>query len=174
MLLASVVETSQRITGTTKRLEKTALLAGLLKQLTPEEIEVVVAWLSGRTRQGKTGIGYGTLRGASGAPAGAASLEVLGIDRTLSEIASVRGAGSGEARQQLLRTVFSSATEPEQRFLFGLLTGELRQGALEGLMVDAIARAAGIALERVRRAVMMAGDAALVARDALARGEAGL
>ncbi len=174
MLLAAIVETSRRVTGTAGRLEKIDLLAMLLKQLHPDEIEIVVAYLAGQTRQGRIGIGYAAIRDALGSPASTPSLEVLDVDRTLQSIAVVSGSGSQRQRLELLQGMFSRATEPEQRFLTGLLTGELRQGALEGIMLEALAKASRIRVEHVRRAVMMAGNLPAVARAALEQGESGL
>jgi DNA ligase 1 len=174
MQLASVVETSRRVTDTAKRLEKIDLLAQLIRQLTREEIEVGVLFLSGQTRQGRTGIGYATLRDARHSPAANPSLEILEVDAFLQSITQTSGSGSTRRRLQLLETMFSRATEAEQQFLTGLLMGELRQGALEGVMAEAVAKAAGLVPERVRRAAMMAGDIARVARAALEQGDAGL
>jgi DNA ligase-1 len=174
MLLATVVETSQRVADTTKRLEKIDLLARLIRQLSPEEIEIVVLFLSGQTRQGRIGIGYASLRDALQPPAVNPSLQILDVDASLEAITATSGSGSQRRRTELLQTMFARATEAEQKFLTGLLMGELRQGALEGIMVEAIAKASGLAPERVRRAAMMAGDIARVARAALEQGEAGL
>jgi DNA ligase-1 len=174
MLLASVVETSRSVAGTSKRLEKISLLAVLIRQLSPEEIEIVVPYLAGQTRQGRIGIGYAALRESRSAPAPEPVLEILEIDRILTALTQVSGSGSQSRRLELLRSMFARATEPEQQFLTGLLMGELRQGALEGIMLEAVAKAAGISAERVRRAAMMAGDIARVARAALELGEAGL
>jgi DNA ligase-1 len=174
MLLAAVVETSRRVTGTTKRLEKVDLLARLLRELQPEEIEIVVAFLAGSIRQGRIGIGYATLREANGPAAATASLEVADVDRTFQSVIATSGSGSQRQRFQLLHQMLSRATEAEQQFLIRLLMGELRQGALEAVMVEALAKASGIAVERVRRAVMLAGDMAKVARTLLEQGEASL
>jgi DNA ligase-1 len=174
MRLAAVVETSRQVTDTTKRLAKIDLLARLLKQAHPEEVEIVVAFLTGRTRQGRIGIGYGTIRGATGSPAIEATLEVAEIDRTFESITKIQGSGSQRQRIELLSGMFERATEAEQHFLVGLLMGELRQGALEGIMVDAVAKASGVASDKVRRAVMMAGDVAVVARALIEKGEAGV
>ena len=174
MLFASLVETSRRIAGTTKRLEKADLLASLLKRLHPEEAESAVAYLSGMTRQGRIGVGYATLREAGRPPAGEASLEILDVDRTLTELAGVEGAGSERRRREILSGLFGRATAEEQQFLMGLLSGEIRQGALEGIMLDALAKASGIAGERIRRAAMMGGGVAAIARAVLQHGEAGL
>ena len=174
MLLVAVVETSRRVADTSKRLEKVDLLAGLLRQLDPEEVEIVVAFLSGYTRQGRIGIGYATLRAASAEAAGTAGLEIHEVDRALTDLAAVQGAGSERRRSSLLHGLLARATAVEQRFLSGLLLGEIRQGALEGIMHEAVAKAAGIAGAQVRRAAMLAGDIAKVARIALEAGAAGL
>jgi DNA ligase-1 len=155
-------------------LEKIDLLAALLRQLHPEEIEIVVAFLAGQTRQGRIGIGYATLRDALGSSAERPSLEVVEIDQTLQSIAATSGSGSQRQRLELMQGMFQRATQPEQQFLTGLLMGELRQGALEGVMLEALAKASGVAVERVRRAVMVAGNMAVVARAIMQNGEAGL
>jgi DNA ligase-1 len=169
MRLAQVVDTSQRITETSKRLQKTGLLATLLKQLRPEEIEIVVAFLSGRTRQGRIGVGYNTIREASAPPAETPTIELIDLDQTFQSIAS-----TGREKGRLLHDLLARATQAEQQFITGLILGELRQGALEGIMLEAVAKAAGISLERVRHAAMVAGDVTAVARTLLERGEAGL
>ncbi len=174
MLLAAVVDTSRRVADTTKRLEKIDLLARLIRQLSPLEIQIVVLYLSGQTRQGRIGIGYAALRDARNSPAVNPSLEILDVDAILDSITGTSGSGSQRRRLELLQTMFSRATESEQQFLSGLLMGEIRQGALEGIMVEAVAKASGLAPERVRRAAMMAGDIARVARAALEQGEDGL
>ena len=174
MLLADIVETSRRIAGTSKRLEKIDLLARLLKQLQPGEIETAVAFLSGRTRQGRIGIGWAMIGDAASAPVEHPSLEMMEVDEALQQIEATQGSGSAGRRVELLRVILSRATEPEQRFLSGLLMGELRQGALEGIMLEALARASGLPLDRVRRAAMVAGDLAAVARELVEKGEAAL
>jgi ATP-dependent DNA ligase I len=174
MLLASVVDTSRRVADTSKRLEKIGLIASLIRQLRPEEIEIAVPFLAGQTRQGRIGIGYATLRDARKSPAHEAGLKVIEVDRILQSLTEVSGSGSQSRRLDLLQAMFARATEPEQQFLTGLLMGELRQGALEGVMLEAVAKASGISSVRVRRAAMMAGDIARVARAAMESGEAGL
>jgi DNA ligase-1 len=174
MLLAAVVATSQRVAETSRRLEKITLLAELLRQLEPEEAQIVVAFLSGYTRQGRIGVGYAALRDTAATPAETAGLDIRELDRILSELAAVKGAGSDRQKRGLLHALMSRATAQEQTFLTGLLLGEIRQGALEGIMLEALAKASGIAPERLRRAVMMAGDIARVARSALESGLAGL
>lgn len=174
MLLLRVVETSQKVAGASRRLEKIGLLAALLSELEPAEVEPVVAYLSGTARQGRIGIGYATLRDASAQPAGDATLTVLDLDRAIDSFAAIEGPGSDRRKRELLHSLLARSTAPEQQFLTALLLGELRQGALEGIMLEALAKASGIDPHRVRRAVMMAGDIARVARSALEAGEAGL
>ncbi len=174
MLLAGVVETSRRITETTKRLQKIELLAGLLRQANPDEIEIVVAYLSGNIRQGKIGLGYRTLQGPAGSPAIAPSLALGEVDHMLETIGGAKGSGSARQRTELVGHLMSRATAEEQHFLVRLLTGELRQGALEGLMVEAVAKASGLPVDSVRRAAMHAGDIATIARAAIEHGTAGL
>ena len=167
MLLAAVVETSRRVSETSKRLEKVDLLARLLLELRPEEIEIVVRFLAGSIRQGRIGIGYATLRDAQGSAAETPSLEIAEVDRTFQSIVETSGSGSQRQRSQLLHQMLSRATQAEQQFLVRLLMGELRQGALEAVMLEALAKASGAAVERGRRAVMLAGDIAPVARALL-------
>jgi DNA ligase-1 len=170
MLLAGLVEASRRIAETSRRLEKIELLSAVLRQLAPEEIEIVVAILSGGVRQGRIGIGYRGLREAGAEPAPVPSITVMEADRAFTEI----GLASGRAKVELLRRLMERATAEEQPFLGRLLLGELRQGALEGLMVEAVAKASGAGLDRVRRAARNAGDLAKVTRAAIERGEKGL
>lgn len=174
MLLTEVVEISNRIAAASKRLEKTDLLASLLKRLTPDEVDIVVPFLSGSVRQGRVGIGYARLREAMSPPATNPSLQIGDVDRALDEFAGVKGAGSEQRKQEILRGLLSRATEQEQRFLIGLFAGEIRQGALEGIMLDAIAKASQLPLERMRRAAMLSGSVTAAARAALERGVAGL
>src|SRR3954464_10267791 len=171
MLLAKLVETSRRVGKTTKRLEKTELIASLLKQLGPQEAEIAVAYLSGLTPQGKLGVGYATISSANGAPAENPSLEILEVDRRLDELTKVSGPGSERRRRELLVDMFSCATREEADFLKRLMVGELRQGALEGIMLDAIAKASGISPNRVRRAAMMAGSLPAIAQAVFEHGE---
>jgi DNA ligase 1 len=171
MLLQKVVETSRRIGETSKRTAKIGLASDLLRRLAPDEIIPVASYLSGTTRQGKIGIGYSMLRNAVGPPASDAALTVLELDHFLDTFPTVKGTRD---RQALLQNLLSRATESEQRFLIALLTGELRQGALEGLMIEALAKAVELPADRIRRAVMMAGDFSAVAKAALTEGEAAL
>jgi len=147
----------------------------MLRTLAPTEIAVAVAYLSGDTRQGRSGIGYAILTDASRAPeARRPTLAILDVDAALGEIASMSGAGSKRARTEALSSLLSRATAAERDFLFRLLTGELRQGALESLMVDAVAAAAALRVALVREAAMVAHGIASVAHAALTEGESGL
>ena len=173
MQLARLVETSRQITQTTKRLEKIASLAALLSEARGPEIETVVAFLSG-TRQARLGIGYSTLSAGNVASAEAATLTLSDVERALAGIAGVSGPGAAKTRKDLLASLFGRASREEQHFLKRLLVGELRQGALEGVMLDAIGRAGKVAPSHVRRAAMLAGDLGVIARTAIEQGEAGL
>ncbi len=174
MLLQQLVRTSLLVADTSSRLAKIELLAALLRQAAPEEIEIVIAYLSGSVRQAKLGVGWATLEAARVVPSETPSLRILDVDATLERLASTGGKGSAASRSALLRTLFAGATTEEQDFLVRLLTGELRQGALEGIMVEAVARSAGLPAPDVRRAAMLAGDLGVVARAALGEGAAGL
>src|SRR3990170_1710947 len=169
MKLAQVVETSRQVTEASGRLEKIGLLASLLSQVPPEEIEIAVAFLSGAIRQQRLGVAWAALQAAMPEHAAEApSLELVEVDATFDRIAGVAaGKGSIAERQRLLRELLARATEDEQSFLFRLVTGELRQGAVEGLMLEAVAKAAALPAEWVRRARMMAGDLPTVAKAAL-------
>ena len=174
MLLANVVETSSRVAATSKRLAKIELLADLLRQLSPDEIETIVSFLSGSTRRGRKGIGFATVREAEATPAPEATLEVLDVDRALASLRTAKGRGSEQQKRAQLQSLMMLATAAEQRFLKELLLGGLRQGAMEGIMLEALARASGVSLDRVRRAAMMAGDTSRVARPLLESGEESL
>jgi DNA ligase-1 len=167
--LSAIVQTSDRVSGVSGRLEKIGLLAGLLSKATPDEIEIAVAFLSGSYRQPKLNVGYAALQAASaGSSADVPSLTLTEVDSVLERIARVsQGKGSTAERQRLLRELFAKATSEEQHFLFRLVIGELRQGAVEGLMLEAVAKAANVPAQQIRRARMMAGDLVTVARAAL-------
>jgi ATP-dependent DNA ligase I len=156
------------------RLEKIKLLASLLLDAAPEEIDIAAAFLSGSYRQSKLNVGYAALQSAvTGSPPAEPSLELGEVEAAFERIARVpAGKGSSAQRVRLLRELMSRATRDEQDFLFRLVIGELRQGATEGLMLEAVARAAKVPAEQVRRARMMVGDLPQVARAAIA-GSAG-
>src|SRR6266513_2143492 len=175
MLLAELLAASERVAGTRSRLAKIDALAQCLRRLDSPEIALGVAYLSGDTRQGRIGVRYATLKDALvAAPASAARLPLAHIDEALARLAQTKGEGSAAERARMLAELFARATAPEQDFLARLLLGELRQGALEGIMLDAIAKAANLPAERVRTAAMRAGGPPVVAEAALTEGEAGL
>lgn len=174
-LLARLVDTSQRVSATSARLAKVRELAACLRALEPAEIDIGVQYLSGEAPQGRFGIGYAVLQAASaGSAAHHATLSIADVDRRLTEIAAMRGAGATARRSAALRELFSLATATEQQFLIRLLLGELRQGALAGVMIDAVAAAAELPVSQVRRGAMYAKSIGAVARVALLEGTAGL
>ena len=170
MRFAEVVATSRAVAATSSRTAKRDAIAALLRQLSPDEVDPVVDFLIGEPRQGRIGVGWRTLSAARSEPADVATLEVAEVDRTIDELAALAGAGSGNARKALLGDLLSRATEDEAQFLARLLGGELRQGALEGVMLDAVAAAAGVPAKVVRRAVMLGGRVDSTARLALTGG----
>ncbi|HZP28187.1 MAG TPA: ATP-dependent DNA ligase [Acidimicrobiia bacterium] len=174
MLLADLVATSEAVASTRARSAKIASLAELLVRAAPEEIEPVVGFLVGEPRQGRIGVGWATVSGLDVAPAPAPVLTIADVDRALDQLRATVGSGSASARRQLLRGVFGRATAAEADFLRRLLVGELRQGALGGLMADAVARAASVPAALVRRAAMLSGDLGHTATVALTEGPAGL
>ncbi len=175
MLLAELLAASERVAATRSRLAKVEALSDCLRKLEGSEIVLGVAYLSGDTRQGKVGVGYAGLKDALAAPAAAEpQLTLARIDAELERLSQVKGQGSSAERAQLLSGLFAQATAPEQDFLARLLAGELRQGALEGIMLDAIAKAANLPPEKVRSAAMRAGGVPAVAQAVLTQGDAGL
>lgn len=177
-LLARLVGTSEQVAATPSRLAKVRALASFLAMLPADEIEIAVHYLSGELPQGRIGIGYSALRasssGAAASGASEATLSIAEVDRALSSLAAIRGAGSAARRAEALRTLFARATAAERDFLIRLVTGELRQGALAGVMLDAIAAAAELPLSEIRRAAMYAKDLGTVAHAALTEGAAAL
>ena len=175
MLLADLVATSLRVSETRSRSEKTGALADLLRRLAPQEIDIVVAFLSGHLRQGRIGLGGAAVRSSMpGSAAAGPSLPLLEVDATFERIASVSGAGSTSERGRLLSDLLTHATRDEQDFLVRLIYGELRQGALAGLMAEALAAAAEVPADEVRRALMLAGELPEVAKAVLTEGRPGL
>jgi DNA ligase-1 len=173
VLLSEIAETSDAVASTRARLAKVERLAACLRRLDPREVVAAVAFLSGELRQRQIGVGWASLRQV---PAAAASptLEVLEVDDVFERTGRQTGPGSQGERRRLLAGLLGRATAAEQRFLVRLLAGELRQGALEGVMVEAIARAAAVPAAEVRRALMLCGALGAVAETALAEGVAGL
>src|SRR5262245_17161518 len=176
MRLAELVATSRSVAETSGRLQKVDQLASLLGRVPPGEIETSIAFLSGTTRQGRFGAGGAAIAEAQAAarPADMPSLELANVDSAFEEAAAATGAGSAAARARILAALLARATRDEQDFLVRLLFGELRQGALEGVVLEAVARASGIPAARIRRAAMLAGDLGQVARAALVEGAATL
>jgi DNA ligase-1 len=168
------VRTSARVAENPGRLAKTRELADFLKRLRPEEIEIGIPYLSGETRQGKLSIGYGALASARASAAAAPSLELLDADDAFREVKESKGKGSAPRRAAILNALFRRATAEEQDFLLRLVVGELRQGALEGVMLEALALATGLPAADVRRAATFAGGTAAVARTAFSEGASGL
>jgi DNA ligase-1 len=173
-LLAEVVAASRNVAGTSSRSRKIAILAELLRRLERSEVAIAVGLLSGVPRQGRVGIGYASVFGVEQQPAAGPSLTVVDLDLAIGEIEATTGTGSGRRRRRLLEELLGRATEDEADFVKRLFTGELRQGALAGLMADAIARAAGVPADLVRRALMLSGDLTRTAEIAMTTGEAGL
>lgn len=174
MLLAEIAATSTEVGSLSSRLAKVNRVAVTLAAThTPAEISVIVAWLSGELPQRQIGVGWASLRSLP-EPAATATLTVESVDATFSAIKALAGPGSQARRAESLAALFGSATAEEQQFLRRLLAGELRQGALAGVMVDAVAKAAAIPVAAVRRAAMLAGDLPVVAAAALSEGEAAL
>ena len=157
MLFAAIAQASSDVASTSSRLAKVARLTECLLGAAPDEVAVAVAYLSGELPQGTVGVGWAALKDPP-APASDATLDLLDVDAAILRVQSISGPGSQAARRAELETLFLRATEPEQRLLSGLFLGELRQGALEGVMTEAVARAADLPASDVRRAAMLAGD----------------
>jgi DNA ligase-1 len=174
-LVAELAEVSKRVASTASRIGKVRELAGALRALDADEVEIAVLYLSGEIPQGKIGIQYASLQSAAGVePAEHSSLRLTDLDARLSSLATLRGVGSAKKRSDQLGELIGLSTPTERDFIFRLLTGELRQGALAGVMIDAIASAAKLPVAAVRRAAMFAEHLGAVARVALTEGENGL
>lgn len=185
MLLAHLVATSNAVAATTKRGQKTELIASLLERVlthdaaTPEDkrrmVSLCVAYSSGQIRQPKLGIGYATVASLRDTASAATSrLTLLEVDDVLERVATAKGAGSSKFKHAQLAALFASATPPEQTFLNALLVGELRQGALQGVLLDAVSHASHLPLGDLRRALLVRGDLVEVAVAALTQGASGL
>lgn len=173
-LFSDVVIASKLVSETSSRSRKVATLAELLRELEGSELAIAVAFLSGAPRQGRVGVGYSTVYGLEVPPAPEASLSIIDVDRAISDIQAATGSGSAGKRRQFLAELLGGATQEEAGFLRRLFTGELRQGALAGLMADAVAKAAGVSGEIARRALMLSGDLPRMAEVAMTEGEQGL
>jgi DNA ligase 1 len=173
-LLAELVRASQRVGASAARKIKVRELSSMLRTLAPDEIDTGVHYLSGEIPQGKIGVGFAAVRAAAAAPAAdAETLSIADVDQRLTELAAIRGGGSAARRAAVLKELFSRATAAEQEFLLRLLIGELRQGALAGVMIDGIAAAAELPVSEVRRAAMYSKSLGAVAQAAMRGGPAG-
>jgi len=174
VLLAELVATSDSVTATRSRTTKIALLADLIGRLAPDEVVAVIGMLVAAPRQGRLGVGWSTLSRIDAGPAERAGLTVADVDAIFSSLARTSGAGSAASRQALLAGLFDRATAAERPFLLGVLMGEVRQGALEGVLADAIAAGTGTPSELLRRAWMLTGSLTETARLAVTGGGAAL
>ncbi|WP_438304884.1 ATP-dependent DNA ligase [Streptomyces sp. HUAS TT11] len=173
MLLSRLAQVSREVAATSARSRKIALLGELFRAADPDDVPIVIPYLAGRLPQGRLGIGW-KLLGQPVPPAAGPTLSVRDVDDRLTGIGAATGAGSQTARRRLVGELLAAATEDEQRFLVGLLTGEVRQGALDALAVEGLAEATGAVPADVRRAVMLAGSLQTVAQALLADGPAAL
>jgi DNA ligase-1 len=169
MLFLELAQASRTVASTSSRLAKVRTIADCLRAADPDEVGLVVTYLAGELRQRRTGVGYAALRDLPG-PSASASLGVSEVDARFEEIAGLSGAGSQKRRRELLADLWSRATAVEQQFLVGLIGGELRQGALDGIMVDAVIKASGLPAADIRRAIMVAGAIAPVAEAVVQAG----
>ncbi|MEA3185478.1 MAG: ligase 1 [Ilumatobacteraceae bacterium] len=167
MLYGDLVRASQSVASTAKRSEKVAALAALLRATSPDEIEPAIGLLVGEPRQGRLGVGWATVSNLRVAPAGESTLTIHDVDVALTRIAAIGGSGSQGERARAMTELWSSATADEQHHLHRVLTGELRQGANEGVVADAVAKASGQPIAAVRRAAMLLGDLGTAATLAL-------
>ncbi|ORT56465.1 ATP-dependent DNA ligase [Streptomyces sp. CB03238] len=173
MLLARLAEVSHQVAATSARSRKIAALADLFSATSPQEAPLVIAYLAGRLPQGRIGVGWSTLKEPV-PPAADATLTVADTDAALTELARVAGPGAQAERQRLVRELMGAATAAEQQFLLRLLTGEVRQGALDAIALEGVAKAAAAPATDVRRAVMLEGSLPRVAQALLAEGPAAL
>jgi DNA ligase-1 len=174
VLLSELVRVSNDVAGTSARSTKVAHLAEFLRRLAPDEIVPAVGMLSGSPRQGRVGVGWASVYGVEVDHPDVGTNEILDLDRAIDLVEGTRGAGSAAERRRILEELLAKASADEADFVRRLFTGELRQGALAGVMTDAIAKASGVPLEIVRRAQMLSGDLCETARIALTQGEATL
>jgi DNA ligase 1 len=175
MLLSALVHCVGRVREVSRRLEKVSLLAALLREARGPELGLAALYLTGTLPQGRIGLGWRTLHAAlTDVPSEGDALSLRDVDRMADAVAQERGAGSADRKMRLLRALFLRAQPDERRFLIELFVGELRQGALDGVLQEAVARAAGLPAAAVRQAVMYSGNLGEVARAALEEGAAGL
>jgi DNA ligase-1 len=174
VLLADLVAASEQVAAVPARLAKIEVLAGVLRGLDPAEVVAATAFLAGQPWQGKVGVGWAAAYKTEVAPAAEPSLTILDLDGAIEQIRTTTGPGSSEARAKIIGALFKRATAAEAAFIRRLLTGEVRQGALEGVVAEAVARAAGVPSTLVRRAAMLSGNLPATAATALAGGEEAL
>lgn len=174
MLFVDLARTSDVVAATSKRSDKIAAFADVFGRLAPDEIAPAVAFATGTTSVGRLGVGWATLRDVRPAPAAEPTLTVADVERAVITLASISGAGSQARRRDVLHDLLAAATEPEQRLIVGIIGGELRQGALDGVVAAGIAKAAGVAVAQVQRGAMFAGSLPNAARVALVGGADGL
>ncbi|MDQ2845184.1 MAG: ATP-dependent DNA ligase [Actinomycetota bacterium] len=168
-MLNDLVAAAATATATRSRLAKVKALAELLRGLDEAEIVPAVGMLLGKPRQGRTGVGWRTASDARPTPATSSLLSIADVDAAIDALATAVGSGTGSnsARAAILRDLLSRATSDEQDFLIRMLLGDVRTGALEGVVLDAIAAAAELKLADVRRAAMLTGDLGETARLAI-------
>jgi DNA ligase-1 len=173
MLLAELAATSRAVAATSARLAKIEALASALRSAAPEEAPIVVAYLSGELPQRQIGVGWAALRSAP-PPAQTPTLTVADVDAAFTRIGALAGKGSTAARKEMIDELMGTATADEQYFLVRLLSGELRQGALDGVMTEAVARASEVPVTDVRRAAMLSGSLPATAAASLGGGKEAL
>lgn len=169
--LGELASTADRVAATSKRTEKVAAVADLLRRTPADEAPIVVGLLLAEPRQGRLGVGWASLGGPPPEPARASSLTIREVDDALTRLADAGGQGSQRVRAEVLHDLLARATDAEQRFLRSALLGEMRIGANDGVVADGLAKAAGRPLAEVRRAAMLLGDLGDAARLALSGGD---
>ncbi len=174
MLFDELATATRAVASTSKRSEKVATLAAVLRRVAPQEVAPAVAFAMGASPAGRIGVGWATLADVRPDPALHPSLEIADVDRAIRDIAVVTGDGSVARRRAILDRLLATATEPEQHLIRGILGGEHRQGALDGVMAAAVAKAADVSVAEVQRGAMLAGSLLIAAGAALADGSAGL
>jgi len=172
---ATIVTASVAVAANPARTRKVEILAEALRDAAPAEAGIVASYLMGELPQGKLGLGYATLRDAKAAEAAATAVLSVGeVDAACAALAAVRGRGAHGQRAKILRDLLKEMTGAEQEFFFKLALGELRQGALQAVVAEAVAKAAQVPLDDLRRAAMLAGDLRPVASAALTEGPSAL
>lgn len=174
MLFAELARTSEVVAATSKRSEKIAALAAVFRRLAPDEVPAAVAFATGTTLHGRIGVGWASIRDVRPGPAAQPTWSILDVDRAIVELAAIAGVGSQARRRDALHDLLAAATAEEQRFIVSIVGGELRQGALDGVVAAAVAKAAGVGVAEVQRGAMFAGSLPAAAAVALTAGSEGL